>query len=294
MSQALPPLIELEAFEAAARRGSFVDAATELHLSPSAVSHRVRSLESLLGVRLFFRHARRIELTEYGHAYLPSVRQAFSELARSTTSLFGSTDRDRKVTLRAPISFVVRCIAPRLAEFTGAHPHIQIQIASAIWADTPSPETTDIEVRLGDGNWPGWRAESFGEEWAGPVWTAEFEAQYGAVTSLEDLTRRPHVLVLGYGTPQGSPPVPNVAEAEAAITVDTSMAAIEIVRSGAYSAFLPLRFVNEFVASGAMLTLPSAHSLMSEAHYLLFAHGPQPPSPQAMLFAGWLRATLSR
>ena len=77
MTRELPPLVSARAFEAAARRLSFQGAAEELHVTPSAISHRVRSLESFLGVELFRRNHRGVALTMEGHAYMAKLQLAF-------------------------------------------------------------------------------------------------------------------------------------------------------------------------------------------------------------------------
>src|SRR3546814_21060385 len=82
MRQRLPPLPALEAFDAAARHMSFKAAARELHLTPSAVSHRIRRLERHLGQPLFRRLNREIRLTEAGQDYFATVRKARSEERR--------------------------------------------------------------------------------------------------------------------------------------------------------------------------------------------------------------------
>ena len=74
MADRLPPLNALRAFEAAARRGSFRDAATELHVTPAAISHQIKALEDHLGVALFRRLNREVRLTDQGRACLPGVR----------------------------------------------------------------------------------------------------------------------------------------------------------------------------------------------------------------------------
>jgi LysR family transcriptional regulator, glycine cleavage system transcriptional activator len=287
----LPSLSGLEAFEAAARHGSFVAAAAELHLSPSAVSHRVRSLERALGVPLFVRLARRIELTDHGRSYLPAVRRSFDELARSTSSLFGSVDVEARLTVRAPISFAVRCIAPYLDEFAAAQPHVRVRLVSAIWADTITAEATDLEIRFGHGRWPGLQCQLLSEELAGPVWTPDFAARYGPVESIEDLAARPRVSVLGYDTPG---PIANRSSGPTQFTVDTSLAAIELVLTSRYSAIIPLRFAKSYLDNASMLTIPEAHFTMSEAHYIVFPDSTRAPSPEALHFADWLRSSASR
>jgi LysR family transcriptional regulator, glycine cleavage system transcriptional activator len=287
MPTTAPPLIDLEAFEAAARLGSFVAAARELHLTASAVSHRVKALEVFLGVPLFTRYARRIELTDPGRAYLPSVRRAFDELAASTIGLFGSVDVDRRVTVRAPISFAVRSIAPYLHEFAEQHPDIDVRLVSAIWADEIPPEATDVEVRYGHGRWVGQQAELLAVETAGPVWTPSFVRRYGPVVGVDSLLDRPRVHVLGYESLGRSRSTTNVP---ADITVDTTLAAIEVVRSGNYSSMLPMRFVGELVRSGEFQTDSDMHITMSESHYVLYPNTTRAPSAEAVLFVSWLRS----
>jgi DNA-binding transcriptional LysR family regulator len=83
----IPPLSALQAFETIARRKSFSLAAEELHLTPSAVSHQVAKLESLLNVRLFERSARGVELTPAGQQYLQRVASALGAINTATEDL---------------------------------------------------------------------------------------------------------------------------------------------------------------------------------------------------------------
>jgi len=81
-------------------------------------------------VVLFTRHARRIELTDHGRAYTPSVRQAFDELAVSTAGLFGFVRPSRRLTARVPVSYAVAFVAPRLHDFKATHPDIELRLVS--------------------------------------------------------------------------------------------------------------------------------------------------------------------
>lgn len=290
MPPALPPLGALEAFEAAARRGSFVAAADELHLSASAVSHRIHNLEVALGVRLFDRHARRVELTEQGRTYLPSVRRAFDELSVSTATLFGTPRRERRVTVRAPVSLSVLSIAPHIHEFTEQHPEIEIRLITVIWPNSLPPESTDIEIRFGHGRWPDASAELLCVETIGPLWTRSFVERFGPVSTIADITSRPRVYVLGYESAAATTKGFDVA---ADVTVDTSLSALEMVASGRYSTAVPLRFAQRGLVSGHLATLATSCRPMSEAHYLLFPNTMASPSAPALLVAGWLRSILS-
>src|SRR5688500_16952757 len=83
----LPPLTALRAFEAAARHLSFKHAAAELSLTPTAISHQVRQLEEHLGVRLFERGTRRVDLTAAGHGLFPALRDGLDAMARAVESV---------------------------------------------------------------------------------------------------------------------------------------------------------------------------------------------------------------
>lgn len=143
----LPPLAALEAFEAAARLESFAKAAAELHLSPSAISHRIRTLEAHLGERLFQRLAHGVRLSDRGKAYLPIVEAAFDQLGEGTAGLFEGRGGG-KVAVRVPVSYGTLFLAPRLPGFT-AREGTRVELLSAIWAGDAADVEVDFEVRFG-------------------------------------------------------------------------------------------------------------------------------------------------
>src|SRR5438093_5160372 len=124
-----PPLNALRAFEAAARHLSFKNAAKELHVTPGAVSHQVKLLESHLGVQLFRRLTRALELTAEAQAMLPKVREGLE-------SLHAAVERVRRregrcsLTVVAPPNFAARWLMPRLGRFTSEHPDLELHVAS--------------------------------------------------------------------------------------------------------------------------------------------------------------------
>ena len=280
----LPSLLDLEAFDAAARHGSFAAAAAELNLTPSAISHRVKSLERQLGVALFHRYARRIELTEHGSSYLPSVRQAFDQVAVSTAALFGWARPTSRLTVRLPISYAVACVAPRLPEFKALHPDIELRMVSAIWADSLTPDDVDLDIRFGAGHWPG---ELLHAETASAVWSSAD----GKQATEHDLAARPRVHVLGLENLW----VALLGHAAAAlsshdVTVDTSLAAIELALTGQYAAAVPTRFVHRQLADGRLRTLPDGAVPIEEAHYVVTQASRPSPTAQAQAFVDFLRS----
>ncbi|WP_459873175.1 LysR substrate-binding domain-containing protein [Halomonas shantousis] len=165
---ALPPILWLQAFEAAARRLSFTEAGHELGVTQSAVSQRIRLLEDRLGQKLFVRHPRSLTLTPAGQAWLPSVQEAFTRLAEGTAEVFGPRP-EAPVTLRATPVMQQTWLAPRLLAFHRRHPHIAIHLVSAIWTEDFGPEGADLEIRYGRGDWEGVEALPLGDEAMLPV-----------------------------------------------------------------------------------------------------------------------------
>src|SRR5688500_16017084 len=123
----LPPLTALRAFEAAARHLSFKHAATELSLTPTAISHQIRQLENHLGVRLFVRSARRVDLTPEGQSLFPALRHGFDAIARSVEAVRPRA-QPRALVLSTTMAFAARWMLQRLARFAGAHPGIALHL----------------------------------------------------------------------------------------------------------------------------------------------------------------------
>src|SRR5215470_13343909 len=145
-----PPLRSLRAFCIAARHCSFKIAADELYLTPSAVSHQMKELEDALGVRLFERKTRALELTTAGHALHDEVAPLLDALERSLTQF---TRRNRRKSLRMmlPPFFASELFVPRLTTFCAAHPDIDIQIDTSDPHPTLHPPTSDVSIILADG-----------------------------------------------------------------------------------------------------------------------------------------------
>lgn len=168
----LPPLNALRAFEAAARHRSFKLAAAELHVTPSAVSHQVRTLEEYLEVPLFRRLTRALELSEHGEALLPKVREGF-ECFNEAIARFRHLQSGERLTVNVPPNFAARWLMPRLSHFTTEHPEVELHLASSakmidrndpgaanesVWGDA-SDESSRAFVRYGVGRYSGAEVE---------------------------------------------------------------------------------------------------------------------------------------
>lgn len=148
MRKKIPPLTALRSFEAAARYSSFRDAADELCVSHSAISHQIKQLESYLGVELFIRKSRAVELTSQGRAYYPVLREAFDRIAESTELLM-APQSPGILTIQLYSTFAIRWLIPRLSKFNNAHPDIQVRLSTS-QADVDFQHTdVDLCVMIG-------------------------------------------------------------------------------------------------------------------------------------------------
>ena len=117
----LPPLNALRVFEVAARHLSFKEAANELSITQAAVSHQIKSLEDYLGVQLFKRAGRGVQLTEAARACLPKLREGFDSLAAAVEMIHLRAD-ETDLQITAPPVFTARWLMPRLADFARRDP----------------------------------------------------------------------------------------------------------------------------------------------------------------------------
>ncbi|TDQ78460.1 LysR family transcriptional regulator [Dongia mobilis] len=289
MSYHLPPLPWLRSFEASARRGSFSAAAGELGLTSAAVSYQVRALEQLLGRPLFERLPRGLRLTDMGKAYLPSIRKAFSELSVSTLGIFGP-EGDIAIDVRVSVSFGVLWLAPRLGDFLANHRNFRIRLFSAIWGDALPADNTDVDIRFGHGAWSGFSARLLIND---PV---VLVTPPGAVINGPgDIRPGQLIHILGvegdwqhlFTTADRAPPFDQVG-----ITVDTSLAALEMVAAGAGVALVLERFARPFVAQGRIRQVPDLLLPQDQSHYLLLRDGIDAPRAETMLFCDWLQQAL--
>jgi len=172
MSYSLPPLTALRVFEAAARHLSLKKAAAELNVTPAAVSHQIQQLESHLGVRLFRRVHRGIEMTEIAQLCVPKLLEGFDCMRQAMDRVREHRAAD-VLTVGAAPSFSSHWLMPRLHRFVTGNPDIDVQVSTRMrqfsrlprgqrgdfesvlgWADE-----VDVVVVFGHGDYPGMRVD---------------------------------------------------------------------------------------------------------------------------------------
>ena len=169
---AIPPIANLLAFDAVARRRSFVLAATELHLTASAISHQVARLESQLGVRLFERSAHGVRLSTAGERYMSRVNGALTAIAAATDDLRQGVSNSLYV--HAAPSFATLWLMPRLQAFARAYPDISLNLSAAHTHSDFALGQADIDIRYGLPRWPNVEIEPLFEESIVPLASPAF------------------------------------------------------------------------------------------------------------------------
>lgn len=185
MIRRLPPLSALRAFEAAARHSSFKQAAHELAVTPTAISHQVRALEEYTGLALFERRTRKVVLTDAGIQLYPVLRDGFDGFAEVLERLTRRRSR-AQVTISATLAFTARWLIPRVSSFRALQPDVDLQLQASDDIVDLDTSGVDIAIRYGDGPYPGFDATPLLADSFAPV----FNPMLGSAVP-DDLLRWP-------------------------------------------------------------------------------------------------------
>lgn len=251
----------MQAFELAARTGSFKAAAEQLHITASAVSHRIAGLERQLGARLFERGPRGLVLAPAGHALASTTGRAFGDLSRALARQ-GSGSRRLRVSA-VPI-FATHFLLPRIGQFIAQHPEIEVQVEASMRMADMEAGLIDVAMRYGDGKFPGVAAEKVMNLAAVPVGAPALVKRLRLRTPA-DLARAPQVRVSPFGASwtewaegAGLDPEAFERKGQKSIQLDGMGQALRAAAHGLGIAlgFEPL--VDSEIASGALVKLGPA------------------------------------
>ena len=170
MSDRLPPLTALRAFEAAARHLSFAKAADELGVTPAALSFQIKSLEEHLGQPVFRRLNRAVELTEAGRALEPGTREGFAMLTAAWRSTRKLNDLS-VLTVTAGPAFTSKWLAPRLFSFAQENPDIELRFSASLRMMDFDRDEVDLAIRFSQRGDDGLYSRVLIEEWMTPMLT---------------------------------------------------------------------------------------------------------------------------
>lgn len=185
------PLRAIAVFHAVARNGSLTKAASELFVTTSAVSQQIQNLEEHLGTTLLTKAGRGVVLTEAGERYFEMIDEGIEHISEATQRIRGFRSRSVLIVRSTP-SLATKWLRPRLGTFLDANPDIELRLNGTNEPTDFSREAVDIEIRHGEGRWPGLFVEGLAEESFLPVCAPALAAP-GSLTAAD--VRRHRLIV---------------------------------------------------------------------------------------------------
>jgi LysR family transcriptional regulator, glycine cleavage system transcriptional activator len=276
-------------FAVAARHQNFAHAAEELSLTASAVSHHVRTLEAILGVRLFRRHARGANLTTEGRLLADSVSAALSDIDATAASLKKTPRNVSRLRIATLHSLNYCWILPRLKKFTESNPRVRVTFEAGLALARFDSTGPDLAIRHGDGRWPGLTAHHLMDEELFPAAAPGLPGAHD-VTDVAAIARLPLVTDLAV---QGWPDWFRSAGVRAVSlpemhTFNDSTDALRAAASGLGAILARSRLAAPYLRSGELVRLPGP-ALKARFGYYAVHPSHRRPSPPATAFIQWLR-----
>lgn len=289
MKRSLPPLNALRTFEAAARLGSFSEAAQELYVTHGAVSRAVRELEDWLGIPLFHRKGRRVALTELGRGYLLEISAAFDRIALATARLLEQREA-RLLYVDALPTFTMRWLIPRLPRFQIQNPGVELRLTTSDRPITGASEGFDVAIRRGPEPWPSLRAERFLDERSTPVCTPALLRE-GAIREPKDLLRatlleadtRPDAWrdwLRAHGPARAAP--------AHRLRFDHFYLTLQAAQDGLGVAMGPLPIIDDDLVTGRLVAPFPDHVVAARSYFSLVPEARQ-ADPAVAAFVAWLQ-----
>ena len=284
----LPPMSLLCAFEAASRHQSFTAAASELHLTQSAVSRQIRALEGLLGSELFTRERQTVRLNRAGEAYAREIRSALDKVATATL-WFKANPQGGVLNIAILPTFGTRWLAPRLPQFIAENPGITINLTTRPEPFDFRAESTDAAIHFGAPFWPGAELDLLMGETVAPVCSPALRdsckfsvASDIAAAPLLHLQSRPHAWERWFRVMGAT------ATNERGMWVDQFALAAQAAISGLGVALLPLFLIEAELGRGDLVMAIDAPMENEEKYYLAWPPGQAHYHP-LQAFRAWLR-----
>ena len=288
----LPPLNAVRAFEAAARLGSFKEAAAELGVTHGAVSQQVRSLEEWLGApALFRRSVRRVVLTPAGAALLAEFGPALDRISAAVQQHGERRDDTPVAVLRvnALATFSLRWLLPRMSRFRAEHPEIEVRLTTSNDPVDALPDPFDVVIRGGPDTFHGFAARFLLSERRLPVCSPSLLSQ-SPLDEVADLSRHTllHVTSMprlwrDWLTEAGQ----SGLDPAASLTFDHFYLTIQAALDGLGVAMGPTALIADDLAAGRLVTPFPKISLPARSYFAYFPEA-RSHDPHNAVFCDWL------
>ncbi len=294
----LPPLGTLRAFEAAARHLSFKEAAKELGLTPTAISHQVRLLEEYCGKTLFRRRPRPLALSDAGARLFPAIRDGFDVFASALASLAGAA-KAKPLRVTTTSAFASRWLVPRLSLWRKVHEDVALSIIGVDRVVKLDADEADLAIRYARSAPHGASHEIFRDQFY-PVCSPKLLAKGATIRGAGDFARYPLIHFDWFANDPTSPnwkrwfEVASVGDPRArhgcqiALSFREELHAIEAVLAGQGVALCSDVIVADDLASGALVKAVD-FALPGYGFYPVYAHG-HPLRATIEVFVQWVSA----
>jgi LysR family glycine cleavage system transcriptional activator len=297
VSQPLPPLNALRAFEAIARHLSFAKAAEELHVTPAALSHQIRALEEQLGLSLFHRRTRAIELTDAGRLIYPGLHAGFESVRNAIGQLEHAREANILVISATP-GLVAKWLMPRLWRFLREHPDVDARVSATMKLADFAAEGVDVAIRLTKHLGPELHVEKLFDDSLLPVCAPRLVEQ--GLRSPADLVRFP---LIHYDVPTSMPAPPlwadwfaiaglAGADATRGLRVNVPDHALDAAVAGAGVSLSYKLIASDDVHSGRLVKPFGPELPLASAYHFCCPKG-QETRPKVRAFRDWLFAEMA-
>ena len=274
----IPSMTALVEFESVARLSSFTVAANELGVTQAAVSRQAKFLEDALGVRLFHRLHRSIELTEEGEALYLVVAESMQKIAGVFDRL-SSGPVQQELVLAATSAFSHFRLLPRLASLKKAQPNLQLRLSTQMFTADLRHKEIDVAVRFGNGRWSDGTATLLFDEEVFPVCSPKWVESRGMPQSLQDVANA--ALIESDSTSEGwmgweawfNAVGLRPLRLNFALRCSLYTDAIQAARYGEGIALGWGRLVHDLVETGELVRLPVASFKPNDAYFIVVPHG---------------------
>ncbi|WP_375777969.1 transcriptional regulator GcvA [Bradyrhizobium sp. ma5] len=290
--RSLPPLNAVRAFEAAARLGSFKEAAAELSVTHGAVSQQIRLLEEWLGApALFRRSVRRVVLTPAGAALLAEFAPALDRISAAVQQHRARRGDAAVAVLRvnALATFSLRWLLPRMSRFRAEHPDIEVRLSTSNEPVDALPESFDVVIRGGPDTFHGFSSRFLVSERRLPVCSPSLLERL-PLHEIADLSRHTllHVTSMprlwrDWLTEAGH----SALEPAGSLTFDHFYLTIQAALDGLGVAMGPTALISDDLAVGRLVTPFPAISLPARSYFAYFPAG-RSNDPHSAVFCDWL------
>jgi len=289
----LPSLNSLRTFESAARLKSFSLAASELFVSPSAVSHQIRQLEERLGVQLFVRLDRQVVLSQAGERYYPQVKIGIETLLNATQALLHDDQIAESIIKISVVPFfATRWLLPKLEDFRQVHPSWQLKMQTSTDASDFSQEGLDLVIRRGTGPWPGMQAKLLCCEQLAAVCHPSLATQLQEVEELLKLPLLINAKVLSEWREWFDSQNKQYSEPDLSFDFQNTAQILDACLAGAGVALIDPVLISQELEQGKLVNL-SGQSVPSLRQYFFVYPKAYQVQPNIQLFEQWIFAKMA-